>query len=374
MKSLRMLALISLFSLGVAIPFHVQLRAQGPVTQGSETVAKKKNSSSSSSSEDTTSNKIPSSYGKKDNLPQGISVFRTDALTVTVDAAVLDNKGHFIPKIPRGNFRISEDGVPQEIKTFGTGEAPMTIAMVIEFSAKFEGLWGAGWFDVLNTSYGFVQTLRPEDYLAVVAYDMRPEILSDFSTNRMDAQEALSRLRIPGFSEANLYDALVDTAQRMQDIEGRKAILLLSSGVDTFSKLTYDKTRKALQEAGIPVYAISMLQQLRLIIPNGDNIFWAQADLQMKTFATETGGMAFYPRFYQELPGVFQTIEQTMRSNYVMTYTPANQTRDGKFRKIKVELINPETNQPLPIKDEKGKPIKYQIVAKTGYTAPRAVE
>ncbi len=375
MKSLRILALICLFSLGVAIPFHVQLRAQGPVTQGSETVAKKKKGDSSTSTEGTTSNKIPSQFGKKDNLPVGVPVFRTDALTVTVDAAVLDNKGHFIPKIPRGNFRISEDGVPQEIKTFGTGEAPMTIAMVIEFSARFEGLYGFGWFDVLNTSYGFVQTLKPEDYVAIVAYDLRSDILSDFSTNRQDTYEALQRLRIPGFSEANLYDALVDTAQRMQDIEGRKAILLLSSGVDTFSKLTYDKTRRALQEAGVPVYAISMLQQLRLLMgPAGDSIGWAQADLQMKTFATETGGMAFYPRFYGELPGIFQTLTQAMRSNYVLTYTPANQTRDGKFRKIKVDLINPETNQPLPIKDEKGKPIKYQIVAKTGYTAPRAVE
>lgn len=374
MKALRIFALVTLFALGVAIPFHTLLHAQGPVTQGSETVAKKKKGDSGAA-ESTTGDKIPSQFGKKDNLPVGVPVFRTDALTVTVDTSVLDNKGHFIPKIPRGNFRILEDNVPQKISTFSTGEAPMTIAMVIEFSNSFEGLYGYGWFDVLNTSYTFVQTLKPEDYLAVVAYDIRPEILSDFSTNRQDAYEALQRLRVPGFSEANLYDALVDTAQRMQDIEGRKAILLLSSGVDTFSKLTYDKARRAVQDAGVPVYTISMLQQLRLLMgARGDSIGWAQADLQMRTFATESGGMAFYPRFQGELPGVFQTIAQAMRSQYVLTYTPSNQSRDGKFRKIKVELINPETNQPLPIKDEKGKAIKYQIIAKTGYTAPREVE
>ena len=63
-----------------------------------------------------------------------------------------------------------------------------------------------------------------------------------------------------------------------------------------------------------------------------------------------------------------------MRNEYVLTYNPSNQNRDGKFRKIKVELVNPETNEPLRVVDEKGKPMKYQISAKAGYTAPRKVE
>jgi len=98
-----------------------------------------------------------------------------------------------------------------------------------------------------------------------------------------------------------------------------------------------------------------------------------QADLQMTTFAKETGGMSFFPRFYGEFPGIFQSIAQSMRNQYVLTYTPSNTARDGKFRKIKVELVD-DSNQPLRVADEKGKPMKYQIVAKTGYTAPREVE
>lgn len=372
--ALRILALIALFSLGVAIPFRARLHAQqGPVTQGSETVAKPKNSSTTTAP-DPAAAKIPSEYNKKD-LPANVPTFHTDALTVTVDVAVLDNKDHFIPKIPRGVFRISEDNVPQKVTGYSVGEAPMTIAMVIEFSAKFEGLYGAGWFDVLNASYGFVQMSRPDDYIAVIAYDMRSDILSDFSTNRQDTYEALQRLRIPGFSEANMFDAVVDTAQRMQDIEGRKAILLLSSGIDTFSKLTYDKTRRAIQDAGVPIYAIGMLQALRLIMgQRGDSMEFLQADNQMRTFAKESGGMAFFPRFYAELPDIYRTVMEAMRSQYVLSYTPSNQAKDGKFRKIKVELVNTETNEPLPIKDEKGKIIKYKVIAKAGYTAPRAVE
>jgi VWFA-related protein len=376
MKAIRILAIACLFAAGVAIPFHARLRAQGPVTQGSETVAKKKtDSNSSSTAPDSTGDKIPSKYTKKGDLPQGVPVFRTDALNVTLDVAVMDNKGHFIPQIPKDRFRISEDNVPQKLTGYSVGEAPMTIAMVIEFSNKFESLYGAGWFQVLNSAYGFVQTLKPVDYVAVIAYDMRSEILSDFSTNRQDTYEALQRLRIPGFSEANLYDAVVDTAQRMQDIEGRKAILLMSSGVDTFSKLTFDKTRRAIQDAGVPIYAISLLQSLRLLMgARGDSLDFLQADNQMRTFAKESGGMAFYPRFYGEMPSIYQSVEEAMRSQYALSYSPSNQSHDGKFRKIKIELVNPETNEPLRVVDEKGKPIKYQIQTKAGYTAPHEVE
>ena len=367
MKAFRVLAIFSIAAL---------VWAQGPPTSGSETVARPKTKTGDATPDAPAADaaKIPSAFSKKD-VPQGVPVFSTDALTISVDVAVLDNKDHFIPKLPKSYFRVLEDNTPQQIKSFNIGEAPMTIAMVIEFSALFQQYYAQGWFETLNASYGFLQTLKPEDYVAVVAYDLKSEILSDFSINRQDAYEAMQRLRIPGFREACLYDALVDTANRMQDIEGRKAILLISSGVDTFSKLTYDKARTAIQNAGVPIYAIGLLQAARIMMgPRGDSMTFLQADNQMRTFAKESGGMAFFPRFYAEMPDIFRTVSEAMRNQYVLTYSPSNQARDGKFRKIKVELVNPETNEPLPIKDEKGKPIKYKIVAKTGYNAPRKVE
>ena len=99
-----------------------------------------------------------------------------------------------------------------------------------------------------------------------------------------------------------------------------------------------------------------------------------QADNEMRTFAKETGGQAFFPRFQGEYPSIFGAIHQALRNQYVITYSPSNKAHDGTFRKIKVDLVNPATNEPLPVKDEKGKPIKYQIVAKAGYKAPREVE
>jgi Ca-activated chloride channel family protein len=373
MKAFRFLSFIFIIVLAATFVIH----AQGPETSGSETVAKPKKKGDTSEPDQA---KIPSKFPKKDSdkLPDGVPVFSADATTVTVDVAVMDNKNHFIPGIGKDKFRVLEDNVPQKVSGYSIGEAPMTICMVIEFSNKFQSYYSTGWYETLTATYGFVETLKKEDYLAIVAYDLRPEILSDFSTDRRQAGEAMQRLRVAAFSEANMYDALIFTGERMQEIEGRKAIVLITSGIDTFSKVTFDQARRKVQDMGVPIYSISMLQAARIVAEQRMGAIarmdFLQADNTLRTFSKESGGMAFFPRFFGEFPSIFQNIAEAMRNQYVLTYTPSNQTRDGKFRKIKVELINPETNEPVKVVDEKGKPIKYQIFAKAGYTAPRVVE
>jgi VWFA-related protein len=368
----------------------VMVGQEGPKQEGSATVARPKKKDAPPANPNATTPdpnadlpKIPSKLTPK-NTGEGpaetLPSFKVDTQVVNVDVAIMDDKGHFIPGIPRGNFRVLEDGVPQPLTNFAMGEAPETVCMVVEFSNKFQSYYGPAWFQTLNAAYGFVETLKKDDYVAVMAYDMRPEILSDFSNNRQKTYEALQRLRIAGFSEANLFDALVDAEERMKDIEGRKAILLISSGIDTFSKLTFDKTRKILQNDAVPIYAIGLMQTLReLVDARGGmgpiaRLDFLQADNQMKTFAKETGGMAFFPRFYGEFPAIFQEVSQSLRNQYSIAYNPSNTKKDGSYRKIKVELVNPATNEPLRVTDQKGKPIKYQIVAKAGYNAARAVE
>lgn len=371
----------NLLCVAVGLAFLVPAWSQpGPKKEGSETVAKPRKKGDAPEPERAP---IESKLKKKpgaESMPEGVPTFKSDATTVSVDVAILDNRGRFIPGIPKGNFRILEDGVPQQVSQFAMGEAPMTIALVIEFSNLYQQYWGQGWYETLTAVYGFVETLKPEDFVAVVAFDLRPEILSDFSTDRRKTQEALQRLRIAAFSESNMYDALVDTAERMSEIEGRKAIFYIGSGMDTFSKMTFDQCRKRLQAAGVPIYGMGIMQALREIIDargmmgSIQRLDFLQADNQVRTFAKETGGMAYFPRFISEYPGIFGSIHNALRNQYSISYTPTNLARDGKFRKIKVELINPATNEPLKVTDEKGKSVKYQVVAKAGYTAPREVE
>jgi len=130
----------------------------------------------------------------------------------------------------------------------------------------------------------------------------------------------------------------------------------------------------------VPIYAIGLMQAIREILDARGamgpiaRLDFLQADNQLRTFSKETGGKAYFPRFYGEFPSIFHDISNSLRNQYMLTYAPTNQARDGKYRKIKVELVNPATNEPLKVVDEKGKPIKYQVVAKQGYTAPREVE
>lgn len=364
----------------VAGLFGIGLALEAQQSQSSDTVAKprKKTKDGADAPPEADQQKIPSKLNKKQDLPADLPTFRSDVNSVTVNVAVMDNRGNFIPKVPGGNFRIYEDDVPQKTTGFSVGEQGMTVCLVVEFSAAFQGTYTRTWFETLQAAYSFLDSLRKDDYVAVVAYDMRSEILADFSTDRQKWQEALARLRVPGFREYNLYDTLVDTADRMSAIEGRKAIVVLTSGLDSFSKLTFDKTRKALQVAGVPIYAVSLFQADRIMaegrMGSSQRLDFLQADNQLKTFAKDTGGQAYFPRFTAEYPQIFNQVNQGLRNQYALTYTPSNQARDGKYRKIRVELVNPATNEALRIVDEKGKAMKYTIISKNGYTAAREVE
>ena len=386
MRSLKVIFAASGMCLLAGFPFGI-ISAQGPEPGTSETIArpKKKDVPADAPAPPSTPDtpppqpKIPSQFSTKGkDVPEGTPTFRSDVNSVQIDVAVLDNKGRFIPNIPKDKFRVVEDNVPQKIGSFNAnGDAPMTIAMVVEFNAQFQQIYSQGWFETLNAAYGFSEQLKPEDYFAVVAYDLKTEILSDFTTDREKTAEAMQRLRIPGFSESCMYDALAEMETRMSSIEGRKAILLIATGRDTLSKLTFDKARKAIQEGGVPIYAISLLQALRIMaepyMGGEQRMDFLMADNNLNTFARETGGQAFFPRFFAEYPQIYKSITDALRNQYSITYTPTNQARDGKFRKLKVDLVDPTTGQPLKVV-ENGKPIKYTVVAKQGYTAPREVE
>ncbi len=368
-KSLRSGLWISLIFLAAS----GLLAQEGPNRDAGETVARPKKKA-----EDLP----PPPAARPKRPPQGkdLTTFKAESNLVTVDVAVLDSRGNFIPQIPREKFLLLEDNVPQKIVNFGPSEAPMTVCMVIEFSNLFQQYWSSSWYQTLAASYGFLETLRKEDWVAVVAYDLRPEVLSDFSQDKRKAYEAMQRLRIAAFSESNLYDALSDTIDRMKDIEGRKAIVLISSGIDTFSKLTFDKIRQIVQTGGTAIYAVGLMQALREwydargAMGSIARMDFLQADNQMRTFAKESGGVSFFPRFYGEFPSIFQQISSSLRNQYSVGYEPTNQARDGKFRKIKVQLVDPTNNKELRIVDQKGKNIKYQILAKAGYNGPREVE
>jgi VWFA-related protein len=304
-----------------------------------------------------------------------------DVPLVNVDVSVLTKDGQFVPGLRKDNFRVLEDGVPQQIRNFSQSEAPITAVLLVEFaSTNYYFL-----YDALNASYNFASSLKKEDWVAVEYYDMKPHILVDFTQDKGAIMGALNTLRIPGFSETNLFDALYDTLDRLDRVEGRKYIILISTGVDTFSKLNLDQILKKVKTThNVTIYPVSIGRALREwfearggAAPHGmapiANIDYLQADNEMNTFARLTGGRAYFPRFEGELPGIFHDIAADIRNQYVLAYHPTNAKLDGTYRKLKVELVAPGGG-PFKVKDQKGKDVKVQIVAREGYTAKHTVE
>jgi VWFA-related protein len=297
---------------------------------------------------------------------------------VNVDVLVTTKSGQFVPGLKKDNFRLFEDGEPQQITNFNVSQAPITAVLLVEFASTRYSFM----LEALQASYAFANTLRKEDWIAVTYYDMQPHILADFTQDKKAVYGALNQLRIPGFAETNLFDALYDTLDRLDRVEGKKYIILITTGFDSFSKLTLDKITKKIRDTkDVTIFPISVGQILRIMGGAGNRgmgihaseLDYLQADNEMRTFAAMTGGRAYFPRFQGEYPEDFQDISNDIRNQYSLSYHPTNTKLDGTYRKLKVQVVAPDGG-PIKVKDQKGKDQKIEVVSRDGYTAKHTVD
>lgn len=348
-------------------------------------------------------------------VPPDIAGKDTEAIKVTtnvvnVDAVVYNKKtGQITTGLHKNNFELYVDGVKKDITNFGTPEAPITLSLVVEYSklGQIFGLYGSGGmepgqYEVIRPTAMFLsQFITPQDYVSVIAFDMRPTPLTDFTNNPQRIQAVISLLlrNQPAFTETNLYDALKltlvggrgdavvleDSKQRTVDYAGmvsvasdrRKALLVVASGIDTFSKINYDQIRKIVQNSGIPIYIIGTAKLFEkkygdyLDPGHGTNISgipidrltFLQAENIMKTFAKDTGGSYFPVTFEGELPSVLSSINALLRNQYSLAFS-AGDVRDGKSHKILVKVDVDGDGQT----DEKA----FTVKAREVFIAPKA--
>ncbi|MGA8272320.1 MAG: VWA domain-containing protein [Candidatus Sulfotelmatobacter sp.] len=307
---------------------------------------------------------------------------RVNAPLVNVDVLVTTKSGEFVPGLKKDNFRLFEDGAAQTINTFNVSKAPITAVLLVEYASTNYAFM----IQALQASYAFANTLQKDDWIAVAYYDMQPHILVDFTQDKRAIYGALNELRIPGFAETNLFDALYDTLDRLDRIEGKKYVILVTTGVDTFSKLTLDKITKKIKDTkDVTIFPVSvgwiireMYEARGRAAPHGmgipvSNMDYLQADNEMRTFAAITGGRAYFPRFEGEMPELFRDISNDIRNQYSITYRPTNDKLDGTYRKLKVQVVAPDGGT-LKVKDQKGKDQKIEVVARDGYTAKHSVD
>jgi VWFA-related protein len=339
--------------------------------------------------------------------PQDAEKVTVTTQIVNVDVVVYHKKsGQIVTGLKKDNFSLAVDTAPMAISNFSTPEAPITVAMVVEYSKWSEafgratgGGWDPGTYEVIRPVALFLSQFikPPDDYASVVAFDLRPTTLTDFTNDPTRLSQVVNLLlrNYPAFRENNLFDALKFTivggrgdsvvlenskdAQSdyagLVSVQGRRrAIILVASGIDTFSKINYGQARKIAQNAGIPIYIIGtgemFFKKYGDFLPATDDITgmpgrmtFLQAKNTLKTFASETGG-AYYPvTFPGEVPGVLQSINGLLRSQYSLAFNPGD-IRDGKQHKIKVSV---DVNGDGVIDDK-----EFVIQARQFYNAPKA--
>ena len=327
---------------------------------------------------------------------------------VNVDAVVYNKKtGQIITGLKKENFAVFENGVKQEITNFAMPEAPITVSLVVEYS-RWSEIFGSyasrgqeqGKLEVIRPVAYFLSKFikPPDDYASVIAFDMRPTPITDFTNDPNRLRETVDILlrNNPAFRENNLFDAmkfalvggkgdtvvLENSKEKSSQYGGmvsvtakRRAIILVASGIDTFSRTNYDEVRKIIQNSGIPIYILStgnlfyklyesQLPATDAIDGTPGRLTFLQAQNAMNTFAKESGGMHFPITFPGEIPSALQSINGLLRSQYSIAYDIGETPREAgkKFNLVVKVDVNGDG-----IYDDK----EYIVQHRPFYTTPK---
>jgi Ca-activated chloride channel family protein len=288
-----------------------------------------------------------------DRIPPGSSqddTFRVQVRLVNVFTTVTDSHGAPVPNLAKDDFRVLEDGIPQEIKVFEKESAmPLSIALAIDTSESTRREIALE----MSSARKFVHSiLRPVDHLSLFQVSEDVTQLTRFSSDIKTIEHGIDHLTEG--AGTSLYDAIFLCADALIDREGRKVLVLITDGGDTTSKTDYNNALRRAQQAEAIVYSI-------IIVPvqadAGRNIGGEHALIQI---SKDTGGKYYYAESGEQLDEAFRKISDELRTQYLLAYYPTRRLADSPFRRIQVELLK---------KDPEGKP--YQVRHRAGYyTAP----
>ena len=290
---------------------------------------------------------------------------RSESDVVHLDVLVTDQDGRVLRALKKENFRVLDNGQPQVVTNFAPTSAPLTMVILMEYSGTAYSYFA---YKAANWGSMFVNYLEPRDWIALVTYDLKPSIRVDFTRNKASIRDALATLSFPQFRETNLFDSLLDTLDRLEEVKGKKSLLLIGTGANTFSSNTLGAVIDRIQRTDVTIFGVGLAESEYLRTHRG-NITYLQAKNQLDTFADETGGITYFPRFEGELPDIFRSIAGFLRSQYSIGFAPSNLAADGRYHKLKVEIVGPD-GKPLQVTNEKGKRRKLVVYARRGYFAP----
>jgi VWFA-related protein len=313
------------------------------------------------------------SLDDKEEVSEG-DVIRIDTNLVTVPVSVLDREGRFISDLRRDEFKVFENGVEQNIAYFEPTEKPFTVALLLDTSGStFFHLW-----EIKEAAINFAKQLRPQDRVLIVTFDNLVMLLTEATNNLNVVTEVVERYAITGFS-TRLYDTIdLVFKARLNKIDGRKAIVLFTDGVDTASyQATYQSTLREVEELDALIYPIQYdttdfvdaqtrtnttivtstirsrnvpLRSSSLEIygnpkasgPGTSKDDYKLADQYLHQLATKTGGRLYEANDRTQLSSAFAKIAEELRHQYSLGYYPQTTLQSGERRDIKVRVDRSE--------------------------------
>jgi VWFA-related protein len=298
-----------------------------------------------------------------------------DAAThlVTLKLLVQDPNGYFVPNIRRENFVVYENGVRQQIASVDVEDAPASVGLVLEFGGRYLPLNRLLAVETPRAAQQFVDAMTRQDSAAIWRYASKLEMVSDFCQDRDTLATRILTMTDPEFSETNLFDAVVGTIDQMRRIRGRKAILLISSGIDTFSKATRDQALNAAQASDSPIYALGLSSYLRQITSMENpgeptaKIDWPAAESNLSELAKASGGRTYLPQNTVDLLSIYSDMLENLKVRYVVTYRSSTEADLNSPRTVRVDLVNSKTGAPLQIVDTSGRKIYAQVILQQSY-------
>lgn len=297
------------------------------------------------------SKSLPPQDPQKTQQPAGetVDVVRVETDLVTTLFTAVDNDRQFVTGLRAEDVRIKEDGVEQEITLFEREtDRPLTIVILVDTSRSQERTLP----DEQYAAKKFVEAVvRPDrDTIAVVSFTGKPKVELSLSNKVAAINRAIDQMKVeipPGGCDAELpvdedarcwtsiWDSVIASARGLLATSpkgNRRAIILLSDGDDTSSRATREHAIEKAVASDIVIYSIGL----------GDPENYSLEKGTLRKLAEKTGGRAFFPLGDEDLADAFAQIQSEMRSQYIIGYNPKNRARDGSYRKVKLEIVNPE--------------------------------
>jgi Ca-activated chloride channel homolog len=255
---------------------------------------------------------------------------------VVVNLIVSDAKGQYAHGLSAAEFKVVEDGASQQIDSFLAEEASFAAAILIDTSGSMDYKFGL----VRAAAASFVDHIREDDQVAVYGFNDKITMFQDFSDLR-DISEYVWDAKAE--NDTRLYDCADEAILALEKrTEKRKAILLISDGWDTTSrKASFDSVMKRCLALGITIYSIDLVDDTVRMGGGSAVLGLRRGRLEMKEFATQTGGRYLHSPQGDKLEEAFTGIVDELRNQYTLTYYSTNHKRDGRWRKLNVDVTRP---------------------------------